>query len=320
MKVGCALSFISSALLMLFGSIDLSFGAVEPIEYESASILAPCLLELSEKYFKSERAMRGSLVIINLVPNPKSFLQRRILESVNEDKKHALGIMVKDARLEHKNASRVTDRAKNYLLLMLNLGDLTDALKQWKMLPTWNPLAQTVIVFMNPIESVDEKIRVVRYVFEELFKHGILFANVLYQLKEDPYKLEAETWFPYYGDACAADVSNIYKIDECIVTVSSDNTTGEQKKTRKFFEFNSELYPKVPKTLHNCPMLVSTFIWEPFVVGNDSVESGLEVLMLRTITQQMKLDLTFNILDDGVASAKISDDNQTGIYADLIQK
>lgn len=315
MRVGYALSLISSALLMLFESIDLSFGEVAPIDYESASILAPCLLELSEKYFKSERAMRGSLVIINLVPNPKSFLQRRMLESVNEDKKHALGIMVKDARLEHKNASRVTDRAKNYLLLMMHLDDLTDALKQWKMLPTWNPLAQTVIVFMDPIETVKEKMRVVQYVFEELFKHGILFANVLYQLKEDPYKLEAETWFPYYGEGCAAAVSNIYKIDECIVTVTSDNKT-----TKKFHHYNADLYPKVPKTLHNCPMLVSTFIWEPFVVGNDSVESGLEVLMLRTITQQMKLDLTFNILDDGVAAAKISDNNQTGIYADLIQK
>lgn len=315
MRVGYALSLISSALLMLFESIDLSFGEIEPIDYESASILAPCLLELSEKYFKSERAMRGSLVIINLVPNPKSFLQRRMLESVNEDKKHALGIMVKDARLEHKNASRVTDRAKNYLLLMMHLDDLTDALKQWKMLPTWNPLAQTVVVFMDPIETVKEKMRVVQYVFEELFKHGILFANVLYQLKEDPYKLEAETWFPYYGEGCAAAVSNIYKIDECIVTVTSDNKT-----TKKFLHYNADLYPKVPKTLHNCPMLVSTFIWEPFVVGNDSVESGLEVLMLRTITQQMKLDLTFNILDDGVAAAKISDNNQTGIYADLIQK
>lgn len=309
-----------SALLIFLGSIDLSFGEVEPIEYESASILAPCLLSLSEKYFKSKRAMRGSLVIINLVPNPRSFLQRRMLEAVNEDKNHALGIMVKDARLEHKNASRVTDRAQNYLLLMLSLGDLTDSIKQWKMLPTWNPLAQTVIVFMDPIESVEEKIKVVRQVFEELFANGVLYANVVYQLKENRYKLVAETWFPYHGSSCASAVENIHKIDECIVTETFDNITGESNHDMKTFQFSENLYPKLPSTLHDCPMAVSTFIWEPFVVGNDTAESGLEVLMLRTITEQMKMDLKFNVLHDGVAAAKISADNQTGIYADLLQK
>lgn len=315
MKFVCALT-----AFLFFGSIDLSFGEVQPIEYESASILAPCLLNLSEKYFKSKRAMRGSLVVINLVPNPKSFLQRRMLEAVNEDKKHALGIMVKDARLEHRNASRVTDRAQNYMLLMLELKDLIDALKMWSSLPTWNPLAQTVIVFMEPIESIQVKNEQVRYVFEQLLKHGIIFANAVYQLKQDPYTLEAETWFPFHGKSCSSQVENIHKIDECIVTETFNNKTGLSKRDLKFHEYNYDMFPKVPITLHNCPLVVSTFIWEPFVVGNDTVESGLEVLMLRTITEQMKLDLIFNILDDGVAAAKISADNQTGIYADLVQK
>lgn len=338
MRLACAFSLISSAFLLLFfGSIDRSFcefcfkilssifqrkflGEVKPIDYESTSILAPCLLTLSEKYFKSKRAMRGSLVIINLVPNPKSFLQRRMLEAVNEDKKHELGIMIKDGRLPHRNASKVTDRAKNYLLLMLVLGDLTDALRQWKSLPTWNPLAQTVIVFMDPIATIENKERDVKIVFDELLSHGILFANVIFQLADDPHKLVTETWFPYLGDSCAKTVDNIYKIDECVVNESVNETTGATKFTKSLNEFNYNLFPKVPNRLHGCPLTVSTFIWEPFVVGNDTVESGLEILMLETMSTQMEMELKFNILSDEISSALISGDNETGIYADLIQK
>lgn len=76
--------------------------------------------------------MSGSLVIINLIPHPTSFLQRRILNALNEDSVHELGIMVKNGRLPHRNASRVTDKAQNYLLLLLELEDLTVTLNQWK--------------------------------------------------------------------------------------------------------------------------------------------------------------------------------------------
>lgn len=286
------------------------------------SVLAPCLLSLAAKYFKSERAMRGSLVIVNLVPTPKSFLQRRILEALNEDERHLMGLMVKDAGLAHRNASRVTDRAQNYLFLMLKLDDLTKALKQWRGLPTWNPLAQTVIVLMDPIDNEKQKNQTVKKVFDDLFENGIIFANTIYQMSDNPLKLIVESWFPYFNQSCASKVENIHIIDECVITESVEEE-GEAKviKTNlSFSKLNQEKYPKIPLRLHGCIMNVSTFIWEPFVVGNDEVESGLEILMLQTITKQMELKLKFNILSDLLLSKKITDDNQTGIYADLIQK
>lgn len=81
-------------------------------------------------------------MVINLVPNPRSFLQRRMLESINEDKTHNLGVMVKDGRLKHLNASAwgVTDKAQSYMLLMLVMEDLEVTLRQWKGLPTWSEI------------------------------------------------------------------------------------------------------------------------------------------------------------------------------------
>lgn len=286
--------------------------------------------------------MRGSLVIMNLIPHPKSFLQRRILSSFNEDKNHMLGIMVKNGRLEHKNASRVTDRAQNYMLLMTELEDLSITLVQWKSLPTWNPLAQTVILLIEPLKTVDEKDYKVKHIFDELLHSGMIFANVMYQMESDAYKMEVrkanlfrhikltlsiqvESWFPYYRNSCATSVDNIYKIDECIVKETVNDETGEISLDEKIFEFSKDKEPKVPHTFHGCQFNVSTFVWEPFVVGrqynaNLMIESGLEILMLKAIAKQMEMKLKYSVLSPEIATAKITSDNQTGIYADLIHK
>lgn len=290
------------------------------MNYDNATFLTPCLFDLSEKYFKSKRAMRGSLVIFNSVPQPKPFLQLKILRFFNENKKHVMGVMSKDAGFAHRNASKVTDKAKNYMLLLVEQKDLTAAVKQWKSLPTWNPLAQTVIVFMDPIKSVDEKDEKVQITFDELFDSGIIYANVIYQMSDNPFKMEVESWFPYYDKGCSRTVENIYKIDECTVFEIINNETQKIEKKRNITEFNSDKYPKVPNTLHNCSLTVSAFLFEPFVVGNTSVESGLETLMLQTITEQMEMELIFIVLPDEVRIKKISEDNLTGIYANLIQK
>lgn len=265
--------------------------------------------------------MRGSLVVFNTVAHPKPFLLMKVLMFFNEDKRHEIGLMSKDASLKHRNASRVTDRAQNYMLLLIEQKDVTLALIQWKSLPTWNPLAQTVVVFMDPIETVKEKDEKVKQIFEELLDSGIVFANVVYQMSDDPFALEVETWFPYFDKGCSTTVGNIYKIDKCIVFETIDPETNVTTIGRNITEYNQEKYPKIPTAFHFCPLEVSTFIFEPFVVGNKKqVASGLETVMLQTITQQMEMKLNFIILGDEVRTKKITADNQTGIYANLIQK
>lgn len=289
------------------------------------SKLAPCLMKLSVKYLKSERASRGSLVVINLVPSPKSFLQRKILEAINEDRNHSFGVMVKDGRLKHLNASAwgVTDKAQSYLLLMLVINDLDVTLKQWESLPTWNPLAKTVIVLMHPIETNEDKSILVKQVLERLLEKGIMNANVLYQMKSDDSKMVAETWFPYLNSSCASTVENIFMIDECVVTEIVDEDTKTTVRKTSVVPLNVKLFPKIPSTFHGCPMKVSLFIWEPFVVSSEDSEdnlAGIEIQMLKTITNQMDLEINYKFLDKKILAAKISGDNQSGIYADLLQK
>jgi hypothetical protein len=46
---------------------------------------------------------------------------------------------------------------------------------------------------------------------------------------------------------------------------------------------------------------------------------GTEILLLKTITNQMELKKEYKFLDDKLLAVRISGDNQTKKYADLLQ-
>lgn len=133
------------------------------------------MLELCSKYFKPERVLKGSLVIINLVPKP-SIVQARILRSLNEDKDHVLAVMVKDSKKPHRS-SRVQEKAQNYFMLLQHIDDFDATLNQVKNLPTWNPLAQIVVQFTVPFENEELKISWLKILFNELLLHDALKAR-----------------------------------------------------------------------------------------------------------------------------------------------
>jgi hypothetical protein len=142
---------------------------------------------------------------------------------------------------------------------MLVEEDLDVTLKQWKGLPTWNPLAQTVIVFMTPIENLAQKEKQVQEVFAKLFEQGIINANVIYQMQDNDKRIVSESWFPYFGSSCAKSVENIFEIDECVVTERFDEAVNETIRFDNLTEINQDLFPKIPSTFHGCPIHVSVF-------------------------------------------------------------
>lgn len=62
----------------------------------------PCIKRYCQHYFRSDHAMKGSLVIMNLTPSPSIF-QSKIIESLNEDLTHEFSVMIKDSRKKHMN-------------------------------------------------------------------------------------------------------------------------------------------------------------------------------------------------------------------------
>lgn len=243
-------------------------------------------------------------------------LQQRVLAALMEDPKAQFGVMPKFSTKPH-NVSRSNDKVQNYLIIARELGDVTAGLKLWKWLITWNPLAKAMVFFLNPINTTETKDYMVREAFSLLQKEGMLYANAMFQMADDPYKMIVETWFPYDGDGCAKKVGRIYPIHECVIPRSDIRGT-----VHDITNFNEDKFPKLPNTLHGCKLHVSAFIWAPFVIGSKEkrkVEAGVEIEMLKTITTQMKMKLVFKILNNTIVTKRVTD-NQTDIYADLLRK
>lgn len=306
---------------------NFSTGGLKPVNYDIDSLMAPCVLKLCEKYFKSERALTGSLVIINLVSNP-SVVQARILQSFNEDKGHNIAVMVKDSKKPHRS-SRVQEKAQNYFMLLQHFNDFEATLNQLKSLPTWNPLAQFVVQFTIPFEDEMLQAEWIERLFTELLSNDVLKVNAMYQFRNDTDRIGVITWFPYHNVSCPVTVENIRKIEDCFVVTSINKTTEQRQKDYIIESFNQDLYPLIPKKLHRCRMQVSAVVWEPFVVSSEDdygydddavIEKGLEVLMLKTITDGMDLNLSFQAINKERATRTITENNRTGLYASILRR
>ncbi|XP_055585201.1 uncharacterized protein LOC129738049 [Uranotaenia lowii] len=351
-------------LLNIICIIEIVTGGIPPEDDTEENLLTivPCVKRLCEKYFRSERKMKGSLAIINIKPDTSSF-QLNILKSFNHDPRHEMGVMVKDGRKKHFNASHVTEKAKNYLLLVSDSSELDAPIDQLRHLPTWNPLAQVVVLFTSEMTAAVFEVEV-RNALQKLFDQAVLSVNVMVQ-RYNTSVLEVWTWFPYENGGCADSINTIRMIDECeFAEILIETLNGDKEPTFPNFEdlfdnetmsgnssiefvidteedestltdndapesvwvfreqhYFTELFPKIPKDYNWCPLKITTAIWEPFVVGNEThIEKGLEVLMVDAITKRMQLTPVYLIMDPRKASAKITADNSTGFYANLIQR
>lgn len=213
----------------------------------------PCIKRFCVHYFRSDHAMKGSLVIMNLTPAPSIF-QSKIIESLNEDITHEFSVMIKDSRKKHMNASHVSEKAQNYFMFIVSSEDVNSTVHQWRSLPTWNPMAQVMGLFteiFDPI-TLEEQIR---SVLSELLLHNMLNVNLMYN-KAGSNTVEMITWFPYDSSNCANNILNLRVIDQCVYETNTLNSSDANiifhpKKKEK----------KIPPVLHGCPLKISSSIW-----------------------------------------------------------
>lgn len=245
----------------------------------------PCIFDLSEKYFRSKLNIKGSLIVINFTPNDSEFL-KIILKRFNEDKNHQYSIMAKYALLPHKNASHVTDKAKNYFFIIENSNEIPAIIIQLRRLPTWNPFAKVLVLLISSMPL--DKTTLHKEIFEIfgiLLKRTMLNSNVMYITSKNA--IEVVTWFPYENKNCAKEIKNIEIIDQCEIIYSKDNSSS----TVKYRTYMDNIV-KIPQDLNNCPLVIATSDWPPFTVYNETEQrfvKGVEIEMLKTVAEQMGL-------------------------------
>lgn len=105
----------------------MNYLALPEAQHNLSSIL--CIIKFCEKYFRSEKAVIGSLVIVN-VQNTTEFHSELII-MLNEHANYDLGVMTKDATKPHGNPLHVVDKAKNYFVVFNRTSEVSDAINQW---------------------------------------------------------------------------------------------------------------------------------------------------------------------------------------------
>lgn len=176
-------------------------------------------------------------------------------------------------------------------------------------LPTWNPLAAVVALFINTYED-EELLARIQSILQLFLNRHMINVNVI-SYRYNSNIVQAHTFYPYDGKNCAKEVTELHLIEECEY---SDENPFSPKITIK-----NKLRPKIPNNLHGCEMRISSSKIEPFVFydkDSNSFDMGLEVLMIRTIAEALKMTPVFMQVNATRENRAVS--NETGIYAALL--
>lgn len=160
---------------------------------------------------------------------------------------------------------------------------------------------------------------VVSGTFKLFFDYSILNVYVLIQNLDTDNLLQSFIWYPYDGNSCSNILSynNLEIIDECYTF----NETRDDENKFQLRELIAELPSRLPDKFHQCPLIVTTPVWEPFVIAKgDQVTDGIEVLLVRTIAEKLDMKAVFRVLDDATAFSLVTEDEETGFYSDLIKR
>lgn len=116
--------------------------------------------------------------------------------------------------------------------------------------------------------------------------------------------------------------NNLEIIDECetLNDTRDDYDDGNKFQIR---ELIAELPSRLPINLkfHQCPLIITTPIWEPFVIGTrDAATDGIEVLLVKVIAEKLDMKAVFRVIDDATAFSLVTEDEETGFYSDLIKR
>lgn len=296
---------------------------------DSSVLITPCLIKILKKYIQEndEEVVKGSTAIISQMIH-SAFQQRFLLKGIHETEE--LTILMKQPYLYHYSAKKMIEKSKIYIIFLSNSNEILDHLKLMKRLPTYNTFAKIIVCFPNQMSQSD---------FERERKKSIeiLFGNDFFDIfaigmKYNTTTLESYTFFPFDNGNCAKKVRNIQLVDKCELV--ANNTVFLKKNFESFISRKSntsiirlteyrKFFPKLPEHITNCVIPVTVSNFEPYVVVNEetnTIDKGVEVMIINSTFQEMEAKVKFRILDPKVRYYRTSLNNETGRFADILNK
>lgn len=192
-----------------------------------------------------------------------------------------MNLIIKDDSPPQEAEPRAREKAKNYLILVTFPTEIVENIKKLQKLNTWNHEAQFIVVVTERFADQFEMEVVVSGTFKLFFDYSILNVYVLIQNLDTENLLQSFIWYPYGneqtanlalfsvppcllsadGNSCSNILSynNLEIIDEC----ETLNDTRDDENKFQLRELIAELPSRLPDKFHQCPLVVTTPIWEP---------------------------------------------------------
>ncbi|XP_044262432.1 uncharacterized protein LOC123009922 [Tribolium madens] len=197
----------------------------------------------------------------------------------------------------------------NYLIESSNDLELESTLQNLKYLHSWNPKSKFIIGVNNSTETNLSKM------IEILWYEGIYNFILAISSFDNSKITNLYSWYPYKcQNGLNFDQFRLFDTCQNGVLVNGAN-----------------LFPvKIPQTLRFCKLVVGAVVWPPYVmtpttrVANTDryiVTQGLEVRLIETICQKLKMNVSYTISEKPLNWGHLSENGTgTGLMALLRQK
>lgn len=290
-------------------AVHIEAGKLEPYSQSYSLSAIKCIVDLCENYYETDENIIGTLLVVHI--RNVTLFHDQLMKTVMERNTYAIDLINQSTCCKEESYNKIVEKARNYLVVFEELNEVTAALHLWRELPTWNPLARFVAVFLK---IYDDKTlhRYTRFILEAFFESNALNVKVMSH-RLDANVIQMHTWFPYEGTNCACGVRNIHLINECRFSDSRNES--------QFVRHITSMQPVVPVDLHGCPLRVAASVYGPYVYYDPiqkDFKNGIEVHLIRTIAQALNMTPVFIGINETRDNRIVS--NETGIYSMLLKR
>lgn len=294
---------------------------------DSSLLTTPCFIKLLKKYINKEDEVTGSTAVISQMIRP-TFYQTYILKGIHQSE--VISILIKKAHAFHYSTERLFVKSKVYVIFLSKAAELLEHLPLLALLPTYSTFAKMIVCFplkMSTVEFEAEKKEAFKILFDndffDIFVIGVRFNSTV---------LESFTTFPYDNGNCAKKINSIELVDECQLNLKNTANQSiniddvllliQNESNIRTLEYRKS-FPKLPDLLSGCEIPVTVSNFEPFVVIDpvtQKITKGVEVMMINTTYQELGAKVKFYKQDPKVRYYRTSLDNETGVFADILNK
>lgn len=272
-----------------------------------------CIAHITNHYFGWEPYYGSANIIINFT-GKVTVISNLLIKWLMINFDYKWNVIVKSVHTTntiHRKETNIFDavasRVSNYFAYINETRDVEATVRQWKSDPTWNNLAQVIVLMHFTYDNTvfGDKQKEVLAVF---LRYKMLNVKLL-TFRHSSSTMDVISWLPFDNGNCANRVIDLVSIGSC-------------EYTDEGFEYNEFLAAQKivsPRRTPGCPIRIATSIQEPYVYYNRTTRifDGLEVVMVRNIAYAMDLRPTFLLINEVRSNRVVS--NVTGIYSTLLQ-